>query len=130
MHEAEIKKLMGRIRNKKISVDNAIKKLKFLPFEDLGFARIDFADGVAILWLSQDDLGFDHRSVADCNAAADDRGWHDPHVVADLDDLGLASLIVGEKNDIIVKYHIFPEDKQALSLQFSDVHVCLLLLVM
>ena len=41
MHEAEIKKLMGRIRNKKISVDEAVKKLKFLPFEDLGFVKID-----------------------------------------------------------------------------------------
>src|SRR3989344_3164012 len=41
MHEAEIKKLMGRIRNKKISVDEAVKKLKFLPFEDLGFVKRD-----------------------------------------------------------------------------------------
>jgi pyridinium-3,5-biscarboxylic acid mononucleotide synthase len=41
MHEAEIKKIMNGIRNKKISVDESIKKLKFLPFEDLGFAKID-----------------------------------------------------------------------------------------
>src|SRR3989344_2392728 len=41
MNEAEIKELMGRIRNKKISVDEAVKKLKFLPFEDLGFVKID-----------------------------------------------------------------------------------------
>ena len=29
------------VANKKISVDEAIKKMKFMPFEDLGFAKLD-----------------------------------------------------------------------------------------
>mgnify|MGYP001557983228 FL=1 len=41
MHEQEIKKIMTDLKNGKVEVDDAIKKLKFLPFEDLGFAKID-----------------------------------------------------------------------------------------
>ena len=41
MYEQKIKKVMLEIKNKKLGVDEAIKKLKFLPFEDLGFAKID-----------------------------------------------------------------------------------------
>ena len=41
MHEQEIKKIMNGVRDKEISVDDAVRKLKFLPFEDLGFVKID-----------------------------------------------------------------------------------------
>lgn len=41
MYEQKIKKLMLDVTNKKIKIDDAIKKLKFLPFEDLGFAKLD-----------------------------------------------------------------------------------------
>lgn len=41
MHEQEIKKIMTDLKNGKFEVGEAIKKLKFLPFEDLGFAKID-----------------------------------------------------------------------------------------
>ena len=42
MYEAEIKKIMEDVHKNKISVDEAVKKLKFMPFEDLGFAKIDY----------------------------------------------------------------------------------------
>jgi NCAIR mutase (PurE)-related protein len=32
---------MGKVANKKLKVAEAIKELKFMPFEDLGFAKID-----------------------------------------------------------------------------------------
>ena len=32
---------MSRVANKELKVDEAIKKLKFVPFEDLGFAKVD-----------------------------------------------------------------------------------------
>ena len=41
MYEQKIRKIMTRVSNKKLDVDEALKKLKFLPFEDLGFAKID-----------------------------------------------------------------------------------------
>ena len=41
MYERQIKDVLNGVKNKKIDVGNAIKKLKFLPFEDLGFAKID-----------------------------------------------------------------------------------------
>ncbi len=41
MHEAEIKNIMTNIKKNRISINKAIKKLKFLPFEDLGFAKVD-----------------------------------------------------------------------------------------
>lgn len=41
MYEQKIRKVMSDVSNKKIDVDEAIKKLKFLPFEDLGFAKLD-----------------------------------------------------------------------------------------
>src|SRR3989338_620032 len=41
MNEQEVKKIMNEVKNNKIGVDDAIRKLKFLPFEDLGFAKID-----------------------------------------------------------------------------------------
>ena len=41
MYEQNIKKIMSGVADKRIKVDEAIKKIKFLPFEDLGFAKID-----------------------------------------------------------------------------------------
>ena len=41
MYEQKIKEVMHGVKNKKIKIDEAVKKLKFLPFEDLGFAKID-----------------------------------------------------------------------------------------
>ncbi|MBI2653837.1 nickel pincer cofactor biosynthesis protein LarB [Candidatus Woesearchaeota archaeon] len=41
MYEHKIKEIMLGVRKKRIKVDEAMKKLKFLPFEDLGFAKID-----------------------------------------------------------------------------------------
>ena len=41
MQEQEVRKIMTDLRNKKILVDEAIRKLKFLPFEDLGYVKID-----------------------------------------------------------------------------------------
>ena len=41
MYEHKIKEIMLGVKKKKIGVDEAIKKLRFLPFEDLGFAKID-----------------------------------------------------------------------------------------
>lgn len=41
MHEQRIKRIIQQVAGRKISVDKAIKKLKFLPFEDIGFAKID-----------------------------------------------------------------------------------------
>ena len=41
MQEHEIRELMNNIKNHKINVDEAVRKLKFLPFEDLGFVKID-----------------------------------------------------------------------------------------
>ena len=42
MYETKIKKIMEDVHTKKIDVDEAVKKLKFVPFEDLGFAKIDY----------------------------------------------------------------------------------------
>ena len=41
MYEQKIKNLLQSVANKKITSAQAIRKLKFLPFEDLGFAKID-----------------------------------------------------------------------------------------
>lgn len=41
MNKDTIKKIMLEVANKEISPDEAIKKLKFLPYEDIGFAKID-----------------------------------------------------------------------------------------
>lgn len=41
MHEQQVKGIIKDVKNGKISVDGAIRKLKFLPFEDLGFVKID-----------------------------------------------------------------------------------------
>lgn len=41
MRKEQIKEIMEEVKKEKISVDGAIEKLKNLPFEDLGFAKID-----------------------------------------------------------------------------------------
>lgn len=41
MDRDKIRKLLGDVREKKIGVDGALKILRFLPYEDLGFAKID-----------------------------------------------------------------------------------------
>jgi NCAIR mutase (PurE)-related protein len=37
----QLKKLLSQIKNGKVTIDEAIAKLRYLPFEDLGFAHID-----------------------------------------------------------------------------------------
>lgn len=41
MNKEEIKKIFRAIKNNKISVEDAFKKLKNLPYEDISFAKID-----------------------------------------------------------------------------------------
>ena len=41
MYEQKIRKVMSGVANKKLKVGEAMRKLKFLPYEDLGFAKID-----------------------------------------------------------------------------------------
>ncbi len=41
MDTAKIKKLLKDLRSKKLTVEEAYSKLKRLPFEDLGFAKLD-----------------------------------------------------------------------------------------
>ncbi len=43
--ENEIKKLLEDVKNGSVSVDDALLKLKAQPFEDLGYAKIDFHRG-------------------------------------------------------------------------------------
>jgi NCAIR mutase (PurE)-related protein len=40
--ENEIKRLLGEVKDGSISIDEALLKLKKQPFEDLGFAKIDY----------------------------------------------------------------------------------------
>ena len=42
MYKKKIKKVLLEVANKKLKVDEAIEKLKFMPFEDIGFAKIDY----------------------------------------------------------------------------------------
>lgn len=41
MNKDNLKRLMGEVASGKLSVDEAMEKLRFLPFEDLGFAKLD-----------------------------------------------------------------------------------------
>jgi len=41
MNQKNLKKLINRIKDKKISPDEAYAKLKALPYEDIGFAKLD-----------------------------------------------------------------------------------------
>ncbi len=41
MYKQKIRQILLKLVDRKIDIDGALKKLKFLPFEDLGFAKID-----------------------------------------------------------------------------------------
>ena len=41
MHQDRLTELLNQVKNGKVSVDQAVKKMKHLPFEDIDFARID-----------------------------------------------------------------------------------------
>ena len=41
MDREEIRKVLEKVRNGKLSVDKAVSRLKHLPYHDLGFAKID-----------------------------------------------------------------------------------------
>ena len=41
MNAETLKKLFGQVRNGKLSPDEAVARLRHLPFEDLGFAKLD-----------------------------------------------------------------------------------------
>lgn len=39
--QSQIRKIIKNVANKRMNTDEAMKKLKFLPFEDMGFAKLD-----------------------------------------------------------------------------------------
>ena len=41
MSPEELKAILGKVRNRQVTVDEALRKLKELPFEDLGHTKID-----------------------------------------------------------------------------------------
>ncbi len=41
MNAEKLKKLFAQVRSGKLSPDNAVERLRHLPFEDLGFAKLD-----------------------------------------------------------------------------------------
>src|SRR5713101_9185729 len=41
MEEPDIRRLLDRVRTGRLSVAQAVERLRHLPFEDLGFAKID-----------------------------------------------------------------------------------------
>ncbi len=41
MHPDALRKLLDRLANGEVSVDDAVARLRSLPFEDIGFARLD-----------------------------------------------------------------------------------------
>jgi len=41
MNDQRLRKLLGSLRTRKISVEAALERLKILPYEDIGFASID-----------------------------------------------------------------------------------------
>lgn len=41
MYEQKIREIMSSLANNKIKLEDAVKKLRFMPFEDIGFAKID-----------------------------------------------------------------------------------------
>lgn len=46
MREEEILKLLNDVKNKNLNVNDAMEKLKDLPFEDIGYAKIDHHRGI------------------------------------------------------------------------------------
>ena len=41
MHAEQLKKLLSQVKTGKVTIDEAVAKLRHLPFENLGFAHID-----------------------------------------------------------------------------------------
>src|SRR5262245_48241004 len=41
MNEAQLRALMEQVREGALDVDSALKRLRHMPFEDLGFAKVD-----------------------------------------------------------------------------------------
>jgi NCAIR mutase (PurE)-related protein len=41
MNAKQLKQILGDVKSGKLSIDDAIERFKHLPFEDLGFARVD-----------------------------------------------------------------------------------------
>ncbi|HSW47168.1 MAG TPA: nickel pincer cofactor biosynthesis protein LarB [Phycisphaerae bacterium] len=41
MNEAALRQLLSAVRGGKIPIDQAVRRLQYLPFEDLGFAKVD-----------------------------------------------------------------------------------------
>jgi hypothetical protein len=41
MHAAALRKLFDSVRRRRLSPDEAVRRLRHLPFEDLGFAKVD-----------------------------------------------------------------------------------------
>ena len=41
LNSESIRRLLDQVRNGKLSADDAVEKLRHLPFEDLGFAKVD-----------------------------------------------------------------------------------------
>ena len=46
MNPEDLKKLLNDLHDQKLNPQQAIKKLKTLPFEDLGFAKVDHHRGL------------------------------------------------------------------------------------
>ena len=46
MHPHKIEQLLEKVRSKKITVRKAVESLKSLPFEDIGFAKVDHHRGL------------------------------------------------------------------------------------
>ena len=46
MHHEKLRELLSQIQQGKVSVEQAMEKLKILPYEDLGFAKIDHHRGI------------------------------------------------------------------------------------
>ena len=41
MYEQKIRGIMRKVANRKMGIDDAVKKMRFMPFEDIGFAKLD-----------------------------------------------------------------------------------------
>ncbi|MFQ5876715.1 MAG: nickel pincer cofactor biosynthesis protein LarB [Acidobacteriota bacterium] len=41
MHTDDLRRILSRLERKRISIETALRRLKTLPFEDLGFAKVD-----------------------------------------------------------------------------------------
>ena len=44
-----IKKLFDRVKRGKLSAEEAVQRLRHLPFEDLGFANVDHQDRKSVV---------------------------------------------------------------------------------